>query len=190
MAVLKVKITGVKPLLMHNERLADPLDSYTLALAEVSKKRTKTQDDHRELSWREFEGSLYCDDKIGPYLPDTWIRASIISGAKKEKMGKTFTAGIVILDQKNPLIYKGPRTPRELYDGKFYDRRCVGVNNSKTARTRPCFREWSCEFTLMFEETLIDRANIDRALARAGQLEGIGDYRPVFGLYEATINGK
>jgi hypothetical protein len=189
MATLNIRFDGVKPLLMHNERLADPLDVHTRRLAEVSKKRIKTEDDHYELSWREFEGSLYYDDKLGPYLPDTWLRASIIGGAKKEKMGKTFAAGVVILQQKNPLLYEGPRTPKELYEAGYYDRRCVSVNSAKTARTRPCFHGWSCEFSLMFEETLLDRAHVERAITRAGQIEGIGDYRPVFGLYVAKIHG-
>ena len=50
MARIRVTLDGATAvngasLLMHNERLADPLDQYTRWLAELSKKRSKTERD-------------------------------------------------------------------------------------------------------------------------------------------------
>lgn len=73
MQTIGITLKGVKPLLMHNEQLANPLSGAARKLAEVSKKRNKTLDDHRVLAEYEFEGGIYHRPDIGPYVPDRWI---------------------------------------------------------------------------------------------------------------------
>lgn len=50
METMKVKWTGTVPMLMHNERLADPLDPHTKALAALTSTRgnAKKTDAHIE----------------------------------------------------------------------------------------------------------------------------------------------
>ena len=50
---------GGSPLVMHNERLADPLDEYVRDIAKLSRKRQKTEADHLEIARLEFLGGLY-----------------------------------------------------------------------------------------------------------------------------------
>ncbi len=69
----KFRIVGVSPLLMKNGQTADPLNVYAKAVAEISKKRNKTEADHLELSRREFFGALYIDQN-GPFIPAVNIR--------------------------------------------------------------------------------------------------------------------
>jgi hypothetical protein len=71
MARIRVTLDGStavngSPLLMHNERLADPIDPYTRWLAELTKKRTKTERDHEEIGRREFMGGGYWANDDGP----------------------------------------------------------------------------------------------------------------------------
>ena len=47
---LRFRITGAAPLLMHNGRLADPLDEHARAMARVADKRPKTEADHLRLA--------------------------------------------------------------------------------------------------------------------------------------------
>lgn len=54
-------LTGVTPLLVHNARLADPLDPIVRQTKPISGKRSKTEEDHLELARLEFIGGLYYD---------------------------------------------------------------------------------------------------------------------------------
>ena len=69
MKQLKVKITGVSPLLMHSDRFANPLDKATKAHKELTAKRKKTDADHEAIAKSEWLGSLYWRDDIGPFIP-------------------------------------------------------------------------------------------------------------------------
>ena len=63
----RITITGTAELLMHNARLANPLDSAAKAMKAISSKRVKTDEDHAEMARLEHFGSLYYDSEIGPY---------------------------------------------------------------------------------------------------------------------------
>lgn len=190
MKTIKVKIFGIKPLLMHNVRLANPLDIHAQKLAEVTKKRSKTTDDYQLISKLEFEGGIYFDADEGPYLPDGHLMKCICDGGKKEKLGKAMRSSVFVRTPINPLIYDGPRDVKGLYKAGFYDMRCIGVNQSKTVRTRPRFNTWAVAFDVEYDETLVDAINVRRAIEHAGKVEGIGDYRPRFGTFELeTFNG-
>ena len=56
MAEFIIDITGTSALLMHNARLADPLDPITKEKAKVSSKRKKTEEDQELLSHLEWQG--------------------------------------------------------------------------------------------------------------------------------------
>lgn len=55
---LHFRITGIAPLLMHNGRLADPLDPHSKALADAARRRGKIEADHLEIARLEFLDSL------------------------------------------------------------------------------------------------------------------------------------
>ena len=187
MAQIRFRLTGTAPLLQHNERLADPLDEHARNMAKVSKKRQKTETDHHNLSRLEFEGSIYHDKDVGPYIPATWVERTLEESAKKEKRGTVFRCSSRCVEDKLPLLYKGPRDVPTLFEKKFYDRRCVGIQRSKTVRTRPCFDQWAAECTIYYDEKSMEQEEVIRAMDRAGELIGIGDYRPRFGRFTAEV---
>ena len=96
------------PLLCHNERLADPLDPTTRAVAEISSKRKKTEADHLELARREFEGGLYLGEN-GPMIPAANMLRCVEDGARRVRKGKDVNRGIVPLEDYADLDYAGPR---------------------------------------------------------------------------------
>jgi hypothetical protein len=183
---IQFRLTGTKPLLMHNIRLADQLDPFAKALAEVTKKRVKTEADHAEISRREFHGAIYADEN-GPYLPDYAVMKNIVEGGKAEKLGKTMTATINIVETRVPVLYAGPRTVEKLWEAGAYLRVPVGVGPSRTLRTRPKFVEWSIEPTVAFDDSLLDVQALMRAYERSGRLLGLGDYRPQYGLFNVEV---
>lgn len=183
-----ITLEGTAPLLMHSARLSDPLDPATKALKEITSKRKKTDDDIAEQARREFIGGLYWDDEIGPYLPSDNIFRSLVDAAKKYRLGKKLTEGIVFETDVNPLAYNGPRTISGLWEDKnFVHRASVKVQTSRVMRTRPMFRDWAADATAVYDPNVIDLAEIKQIAETAGSLIGIGDWRPRFGRFVATI---
>jgi len=180
----KVVISG-RSILMHNGQLADPLNPFTKALKEYTSKRKKSDDDHLKVAELEFQGSLYFDDAIGPYIPGHVIDATIKNGAKKKKLGTIFESCVSTVDGMYPLQYKGPRTREALWaDPRFRDRRGCGVQQARVIRTRPKFTDWSLEFDLQLFPCELNPKDIEQAIIDAGIYVGLLDFRPRFGLFE------
>lgn len=179
-----ITIRGLTPLIMHNGRLADPLDPATQALAKLTSKRNKTIDDHREVSKAEWYGSLYLDDDGLPCLPGEVIEAALVAGAKHYKLGKVAKGGIVV-DGLFPLEYNGPRSVDGLWkDGGFLKRAGVRVGQARVIRSRPIFPDWECSFEIHWDpSTVKDEDTIFDIVKAAGNV-GIGDWRPKFGRFE------
>lgn len=61
MQTLNVKWTGIRPLLMHNGRMADSSNEYVKQIKEITKKGTKkmTDDDCERRDRLEWEAGLY-----------------------------------------------------------------------------------------------------------------------------------
>ena len=195
MATIQFHATGTSPLLQHNERLANPLDVHAREIAKVSKKRGKTIADHELLSKLEFKGGIYFDKELGPYVPGTWIDRALEQAGKIEKLGTAIKQSAHCVEDRIAIRLNG-KTPKQptidsLWQAGCYDQRCVGVQRKKTLRTRPCFKEWQLTFNVMYDETVLEEAQIMRAMQRAGERIGIGDYRPRFGRFTVeTSNGK
>lgn len=177
----KVKIVG-KKLLMHNGQLADPLNEYTKALKAVSKKKNKSDEDHLAVAKAEFQGGLYHDNDMGPYIPGDWLQSALIQGSKAVKLGKKFSASVVVPEEKIKLIYTGPREREALFaNPNFIDRRAVRVQMAKVMRTRPVFRDWSATFEIEVFDGAVNGDEVEAALVQAGLFIGIGDGRPRLG---------
>ena len=185
METFKTTIHGVNKILMHNGLLADPLDPRSIELGKMTSKKKKTFDDHFEISRLEWFGGLYLDDAGEPAIPVDMVLAMVIEGAKKSRNGPVAKAGIFPSDQDwFPLVYDGPRDPKELWEEKRYvDRRMVVVDRKRIARTRPCFANWELTIELTFDPQVINRDTVAKSIEDAGQLVGIGDMRPRFGRF-------
>lgn len=186
--MLKVQLTGRLPLLMHNERLANPLDPAAKKLKALTAKRKKTDDDHLAISYTEFEGGLYHDDEVGPYVPIGWLMGMLRDGGKLTKQGKDVTRAITLEQERHPLEYDGPRDIEGLWKKGFLDRRMVGNQKNRILRTRPRFDKWRVGFNLMYDESVFDQPQVEAILKNGGQMVGLGDYRPMFGRFEAEVS--
>ena len=196
--------SGGTPVVMHNPRLADPLDPFSREIAKISKKRGKTEADYLEMALLEFVGGMYHDGtdewlrknkdveeilllqdpttnggkNIGPYIPGEVLLRSIQAAARQHKLGKSIERGLSPVTLKAPLQYEGPRDLDELWQaGRFALRKSVGIQSSRTIRTRPVFLDWQlqCEFEL--DLNIIDPDKIDQFAQESGRYFGIGDYR-------------
>jgi hypothetical protein len=184
MAKFEAKLVGIAPLLMHSCRLLDKMTPQAKEKAAVTKKKAKTDDDMLTIKRLEWYAGLYTDEKGQVAIPADNILATIIEGAKKSKLGKQAQAAVFETDGYYPLIYQGPKDLAALYaDGRFCDYRGVRNQQNRVMRSRPIFRDWACKISLMFNETVLDPAQLKQALVAAGELVGLGDWRPRFGRF-------
>jgi hypothetical protein len=187
---LKVKLTGVAPLLMHNGQLADPLNKWTKYLREMTLRKKKTEDDIIEIKRREWFGGLYVDDtgKI-PVIPADMAIAVLQAGARKHKNGVEAKSGVFEAKPWFPLEFDGPKGDLDkLYtDGRFVDSRLVTNQRNRIVRTRPIFRDWSVTFEYLVDTEIIDLHKCVQALEQAGERVGLGDYRPRFGRFTVEV---
>jgi hypothetical protein len=99
---------GTTPLLMHNARLVDPLDTVVKQIREVSSKRIKTDADHAEIAQLEWLGGIYYQQDVGPFVPATNLQKCLIEGARLSRDGKKIERGVVFETLVLPLEYEGP----------------------------------------------------------------------------------
>ena len=183
---IKVRVIGLRPLLMHADKFANPLDPLTKAHKELTGKRKKTDEDHEAIARSEWLGGMYIDE-VGPYLPGVNLESCLVAGGKLSKLGTQLKRSVEVLDDRCALEYDGPRTLTGLWDSGFYDARSVKVTTSRITRYRPLFRKWSLVCEIMFDQETIDRSQVIKCLEDAGQYCGIGDYRPKFGRFAVEV---
>lgn len=187
MEIIKVRLTGSRPLLMHSDVFADPLSPLTKAHKTLTGKRKKTDEDHEAIAKSEWRGGMYFDDKIGPYMPGVNVEAAMIAGGKLSKLGTQLKRSTEVMDERCKVEYDGPRTVEKLWEKRFYDARSVKVGQARLMRYRPIFRNWSLVCDIAFDPESIDRDQVIRCLEGGGQYCGIGDYRPKFGRFEVEV---
>jgi len=192
MDLIRLKITGSSPMIMHSDRYANPMDPMTKEHKMLTTKKKKTDDDQFMIALSELRGSMYWNSRVGPYLPGANIRSAIVNGGKLNKLGQQIKRSTMMADPEVPLIYDGSRDREILiHDPQFQDCRSVVVSGRRIMRYRPIFREWAAEFAIYYEPSAIDSKDIEMAAANAGLLVGIGDFRPerggMFGRFSVEV---
>lgn len=179
---IQVQTSGIAALLMHNVRLANPLDEYSKAIKAITSKTKKTEADYEEIFRLEFAGGLYYTEKLGPYIPSRVIRAAIQNGAKMLRKGPSIERGVLLAESYIKLLYEGPRDRDKLYKSGYADVRPVSGQGarggSKTMRCRPIFEApWAVAFTLDIDSEIISPDDLRQCVEKAGAYHGFGDGR-------------
>lgn len=188
MELLTLKIVGVSPLMMHSDKLANPLLPETKAHKELTAKRKKTDDDHVAIAHSEFVSGLYYSKDVGIYIPGANFDATLKTAAKLQKLGTAWTRGAVVLTDKAKITFDGPHDPEKLWDARvFVDCRGVKVGTAKVMRYRPVFPEWACQIDVAYNEDVLNLAEVKKTILDAGALIGVCEYRPRFGRFSATV---
>lgn len=187
---LTIQLTGIKPMLQKNGRLADPLDAWTLQLKELTSKRQKTESDLGQIYRTEARGSVYetADGNLG--LPTQNVWRSIKDAATAFKRGKDIERGLIYDGEAiEPLLVAGQMVNVNDYlaDDDNIFRKVVVVQRARTVRCRPIVRHWSTVHQFDLFEDVITPRDLIPILERAGRLVGIGDWRPIYGTYQAEV---
>lgn len=188
MEILKIRVTGTSPLMMHSDRLANPLLRETIEHKEMTSKRKKAEADHIAIAKSEYLNGLYYTSSAGVHIPGANFDATFKAGAKLQKLGTHWTRGALVMTDKAKLLYDGPSTPEALWqDTSFVDCRGVKVGTAKVMRYRPVFPEWACELELAFNPDILNLSEVKKTILDAGALIGVCEYRPRFGRFSVSI---
>jgi len=169
--VYRVKITGEKPLLMHNP-------------SDVGNKPKLRRGEHLDPKV-EAESYLYKDENGNIVVPAYIVKACIrnagrnytVKGRGRTTFAAMIRAGIDIQPENIPLKY----------DNWYPWVTIVVVQRNRIPRARPRFDNWELEFKIINKDpTIIHSDTLLKILIDAGKYYGIGDYRPEFGLFQVT----
>jgi hypothetical protein len=190
MAKVTIEFSGSTPLLCHNIRLSDPDDPITKAIAEITSKRKKTDEDRKEIGRLEWFGGLYTVDGIaGPVMPTGNLRKCLIQAAKISRLGTAVQRALHFHDLYVPIIYDGPKDAEHLSkDTSYIHRASVGVGQNRVIRVRPQFPSWAIVASAELLEDVLGMDDLKLIVARAGLIEGLGDNRVNgYGRFEGQV---
>jgi len=180
MQSIKLELNGTSPLLLHSDIGANPLAKETIAHKVLTLKGKKTDEDHLAIAKSEYMMAFYRGDGI--VLPTTNIKSAIVEGAKLSKLGSAFNRVLMIFDSTAPITHSGPATREALWkDQSCVDCRSVKIGTKRIMRYRPALNDWQITVEVLFDENMIERAQILTAAENAGAYIGLGDYRPAKG---------
>ncbi len=178
---INFRLVGTAPLLMHSGRLADPLDPHAIAIARVASKRMKTAADFERIAELEWHGGLWLSSGK-PSVPSEAVESCLIAAGKARRIGPKIKAGVSV-KESSEVEHDGGEV-KSLYKDKSFVHRCgVRVNNKTIIRTRPVFHRWSIVVGISFLSSMIDRSTVLELTHYAGEMIGLGDYRPRFGRF-------
>jgi hypothetical protein len=185
------QITGIVPIILHNGRMANPLDPWAKKLKEISGKRKKVDADYEQMAKIEWFASLYLDKSDRIILPGMMLEASLVNGAKKFKLGQQAKAGLFV-ESHAPLKFDGQDlTPEQLWErGENTLTVACKVSMAKIMRTRFIAHEWAADVAVTFDDSLFNPAQISEIFEASGMQIGVGTWRPRHGRFFAESLGK
>lgn len=192
MKSINVKMNGVSPILMNNPVGVNPLHPLVIgkkALTSLPAKQ-KTEEVLAKISDFEWRIAIYWDDNIGLYVPNECLMGSLVDGAKMNRNGANVLKACQVVDAIVPLdIGEKQDYDKMLCDPRFRDVRSVCIKRARVIKTRPRFNTWRCEFTLLYDESVVDIGVLAMAFENAGKYCGIFDNRKNgYGRYTVIIS--
>jgi hypothetical protein len=184
MEKIRYKITGTRPLIICNSRLANPLDPVVREIKKITDKKKKTDEDLTEKLRMQWKGALYLNEKGQVVIPSDNVWKAMLEGARKSKSGKQVESGVMADALDYVLDYQGPKDVNKLIETEAFDIRMCGLRGSRIPVARPFFRTWSLAVGFHYEPSVINSETIDEAMMAAGELVGLGTYRSKYGRFE------
>ena len=180
MQAVNLKLVGTSSMLLHSDRGANPIHPDAIAHKVLTSKRKKTDEDHLAIARSEFMLGFYGSQ--GTVIPSTNVKATLVAGAKLHRLGSAFNRCVMILADMVPVEHSGPKTREEMWaTPACVDCRSVKVGTARLMRYRPRLNDWSLTIEILFDEKMVERAQVIAAMENAGKYIGLGDYRPATG---------
>lgn len=164
----RVRIDGTRPLLMHRPSGIGQTKGRQVIFDPVE----------------DAKKALYLDRNGAIVVPSLNLLSCLrtagteftVPGRGKKTFKDYIYAGLRIEPLDIPLIYSGE------YE---IDQRPVKLSG-RVMRARPKFYPWGLEFQITIVDSIIHHSSLKDILILAGRLKGLGDFRPLFGLFELS----
>lgn len=190
-----VKVTGIGPLLQNNPQTVDPFNKFAKLKKAITNKRTaKTDDDLIELGNLETESKIFFDEKVGVYIPATWLTEAIIcTGFAVAKIGRAkMRGGLFATENKVKLQYHDMDKVKTISDvvmnPVFRHRMLLKQGQVRVPKDAPIFHDWSFETVIEFDDAVVDLRTLESIIKHASKYGGFGDFRPTFGRAIAEVS--
>jgi len=193
LGVIKMRWTGVRPLLMYNGMMADPSYKWTKAAKEISGKKDwrENEDLVDQFNRAHWMGALYLDDDGNVVIPSDNIERTvqIASGQVKKNSGKVVAAAVMCVEHEAKLRYEGPKDIEKMYKNHAFTlRKMVVIGRVRVPSIRPMFPTgWSIEFSLEYMKDAVNKDHLIASCSRAGKMVGLCDWRPKFGRFVSEV---
>jgi hypothetical protein len=191
---MTIAVTGINPLLQNNPQTVDRFNPFTKAMAKINAKKTRrTDEDYRDLQDIEVRAKIFWDDRVGIYVPSSWLMAAIAATSfKKAKVSKADVRGSVFAtEDKIPLMFRDKdkvKTPEDIVGNPdFRINLTLKQGQVRVVKAAPIFHEWSFKTAIEFDDNLIDAESLSDIAKHAAMYGGFGDFRPTFGRAQAEI---
>jgi hypothetical protein len=194
--VVKLEITGVGSLLMHNP--ASMRKPEQDKLQRGGKKIPEPYD--------EAKAGLYALPNHQLYLKSDMFReAGLIAAADardpsrkgRATMTKRFAASVFLCSEHCPLFRANGKANVPITDSDEdweIDMRRVVIQKNGILRSRPKITDWRCVLEFEYDEEMIDPGVILQIMQGSGKTPGVGDYRigkkGPFGRYTVALGGQ
>lgn len=191
---LSAHVTGIGPLLQNNPQTVDRFNPYAKAMARITaKKNRRTDEDYREMNDIEVRAKIFWDDTLGVYVPATWVTAAVAAASfKRAKISKADIRGSVFpTEEKFKLTYRDMnkvKTPDDIVGNPdFRINLTLKQGQVRVVKAAPIFHAWTFDFSLEFDDKLIDPDSLEGIITHAAMYGGFGDFRPTFGRARAEV---
>src|SRR5260221_5212092 len=181
-----VHLKSLSPVIMHSDKLCNPLNPITKKIKEISSIGKNKKDEHYIAMARlEWEGGMYYNEELGVYMPSKTLMGCFQAAARKFKLGKATKAVTIDCAIGTPLIgYKG-MTIEKLWNatnkaGEQTHVFCetVVVSRARIMRTRSIFPKWEVNFDLYLNVELLSIEQLTKIIETAGFEYGLCELRP------------
>jgi len=195
MRTARISVTGASPLLMNNPQTVDRFNKFAKRMAAINAKKTRrTDDDYLELRDLEMESKSYFDEKIGVYVPSSWLGEAIATTAfRVAKISRADIRGAMFTtEEKIKLIYRDQEKVKGIEDivknPLFRTVLNLPQGQTRLAKAFPIFHQWSFKTAVEFDDKIIDPDSLTRIVDHAAKYGGFGDFRPKFGRASAEVD--
>lgn len=193
MLKITIELTGRTPLLTHNGRLANPLDPIAKQVAQLAKKRKKTEEDYAKLLPLEAYGGLYETPEGFIGMPTENVLACLAKAAAAFKQKTDLQSALLFEANVTPPIYLAG-LPIDAHDYAYSDPvnhlfiRTVVIARKRALRSRPILHTpWTTTHEFVLLEDVLNPDELKKIFERAGRLVGLGDWHPRYGLFTTRV---
>ncbi len=181
----RIHLKGLSPLIMHSDKMCNPLDPKAKQLKEISSIRGKKDEHYLAMAELEWFGALYYDEEEGLIIPAKVLLGCFQAAARKYKLGKATKALMIDCAIGVPVIGYEKKTDKQLWDmrNKSGERlhvfsNTVVVGQARLVRTLPIFQKWELIFEVYLNTELLSAKQLETILQTAGFEYGFGELRP------------